>query len=134
MGLKMGTSNKITAERFHAIKGALGHGLDDVRVMADFGIKATTLRHIKRSKTYYEYRLRTEYIPAARKMPQVVAEQSGLAFEDYMPTRKQVVRYKAEKADREAAHTAWAFGIWALTAMIVMIIGIICVFILLTQR
>lgn len=85
--LKMGMHNPITAERFKIIKAALAGGMDDDAVMRRYEIKKTTLRYIKKSVTFYEYRLYTETLPAARKMPTVYGAKSGLAFEDYKPKR-----------------------------------------------
>lgn len=87
--LKMGMHNPITAERFHIIKAALTEGISEDGVMAKYGIKRTTLKYIKTSINFYEYRLRTETLPAARKMPTVIAPSSGLAFEDFSYKKKK---------------------------------------------
>lgn len=87
--LKMGMYNRISPERFHLIKAAISEGMDDELVMRKYEIKRTTLRYIKRSINFYEYRMLTEVLPAARKMPKVIAPNSGLEFEDFSYRKKQ---------------------------------------------
>lgn len=95
MGIKMGRYNRITAERFHVIKAALAEGMSDSAVMAKYEIKKTTLRYIQKSASFYEYRLFTEMLPAARKMPKVIAPSSGLEFEDISYKKKKVAKNPA---------------------------------------
>ncbi len=82
--LRMGMHNPITAERFKIIKAAILGGMSEEEVMRRYEIKRTTLKYIKRSMTFYEYRLWTETLPAARKMAPVIEPNSGVAFEDYV--------------------------------------------------
>lgn len=84
---KMGRYNKITAERFHAIKGALAMHWADETVMRQYQIKSTTLRYIKQSKSYYEYRLRTERCKLRGKMPKVILPICGMELIDYPPRK-----------------------------------------------
>lgn len=89
MGIKMGMHNRISPERFHLIKAALAEGVGEQELMAKYDIKKTTLNYIKKSTNFYEYRLLTETLPAARKMPKVIAPSSGLEFEDFSYRKKK---------------------------------------------
>lgn len=89
MGIKMGMHNRISPERFHIIKASISEGMGDNTAMAKYGIKKTTLNYIKKSTNFYEYRLLTETLPAARKMPKVIAPSSGLEFEDFSYRKKK---------------------------------------------
>ena len=122
--LKMGIHNRITSERFHTIKGALAGGMSDGEVMARYEIKKTTLRYIKSSTTFYEYRLRTETLPAARKISPVVMPSSGLALEDY-GWRKSKRRQEVQMRRDDDAATRMV-GIVSLTALIfiTLIVGV----------
>lgn len=124
--LKMGRHNAITAERFHQIKGALAEGMSADAVMTKYEVKHTTLRYIEISKNFYEYRLRTETLPAARKMPTVIAPSSGLAFEDFSYRKKRPSKRQLEQqARREEEASTRMFGLVAIVAMAV--IGMIAV-------
>lgn len=115
--LKMGMHNRITAERFHLIKAALADGMSEAAVMARYDIKRTTMRYIQKSVNYYEYRLYTETLPAARKMPKVIAPSSGLAFEDFSYRRHK-------KPKPPVAQPTWQDEINAKSTSIVVITGI----------
>lgn len=118
--LKMGINNALTAERFHLIKAAIAEGMGDEAVMAKYEIKTTTLKYIKISENFYEYRLRTEIIPAARKMPKVIAPSSGLEFEDFSIMDKQKKVKKRPTCEDDAKGC-----IAALVAMFgIMILGL----------
>lgn len=121
--------NPITAERFHTIKAALAEGMGEDEVMTKYEIKRTTLKYIKTSINFYEYRLRTETLPAARKMPTVIAPSSGLAFEDFSYKKKKAPKkfgsmnndkMKDQAISAVVAVTAFAcIAIVALAALIV---------------
>lgn len=119
--LRMGMHNPITAERFKIIKAAIIGGMNDEAVMRRYGIKRTTLKYIQKSTTFYEYRLYTEVIPAARKMPKVVEPNSGVAYEDY----GDVTRKRSDDLDRDAERTAYASGMWAV--VVIAVLALICI-------
>ena len=81
--LRMWMHNRITAERFHIIKGAIAGGMAGPTIEKKYNIKRTTLSYIRKARSYYEYQLLTERLPRAKKMPKVYGEKSGLPFEDY---------------------------------------------------
>lgn len=121
MGIKMGKYNAITPERFHLIKAALAEWVSDSEVMAKYEIKKTTLRYIKRSTSFYEYRLLTEALPAARKMPKVVAPSSGLEFEDFSYRKNKGDKAAAEKrASREDGATNKMVALVAVEAIAII--------------
>lgn len=116
--MKMGINNKITAERFHQIKGGLASGLSDDEVMRRFQIRKTTLRYIQLSKTFYEYRLRTEKCTRRRKMPVVYGPTSGIAFEDYWSLRRKCAQRDCERCHSdESSERLTECGFWGLIAL-----------------
>lgn len=132
--LRMGSANRVTAERFHLIKGALAEHMPDEQVMSKYQIKKTTLQYIKKSKTFYEYRLRTEAIPSARRMPKVVEYSSGVAYEDY-DYRKRLCKDKRDlerQMKRDDSHVlqmlgAVMFGVFTMFIIVVLIAVILTV-------
>lgn len=103
--LKMGMHNRITLERFELIRSAITEGMSDQEIMRRYGIKHTTLQYIAKSETFYEYRLYTETLPAARKMPTVIMPSSGLALEDYEP-KKCRAKSQENTVDRQSESLA----------------------------
>lgn len=121
MGMKMGMHNSITPERFHLIKAALAEGMSEETAMQKYDIKRTTLKYIKKSTSFYEYRLLTEYLPAARKMPKVVAPSSGLEFEDFSYRKNKGDKAAAEKrASREDGATNKMVALVAVEAIAII--------------
>lgn len=84
---RMGMHNRITAERFHTIKGALALHESDDSIMRKYQIRNTTLRYIKQCKNFYEYRLRTERCKMRGRAPKVVLPVCGMELIDYPPQR-----------------------------------------------
>lgn len=128
MGIKMGRHNRITAERFHIIKAALAEGMSENAVMTKYEIKTTTLRYIQKSVNYYEYRLYTEMLPAARKMPKVVAPSSGLEFEDISYKKRKTNKLSSTKPPSKAETTSMA------TCLIAAVIGLIAISLILIAK
>ncbi len=120
--MKMGVHNRITAERFHEIKGALAVGTSDDEVMRKFQIRKTTLRYIKLSQSFYEYRLRTEKCVKTGKPIIVYAPTSGIAFEDYRPRRKNKTHgsYKQVSGYKATECGLWGVIILSLTGIVIM--------------
>lgn len=115
VSIRMGAANRVTAERFHVIKGALAENLSDQTIMRKYGVKKTTLNYIKISKNFYEYRLRTEPLPGARKMPKIY-NSYGLAYEDYR--------------DFKPRHRAYYVSIDTRAFVTILLLGVICAIIL----
>lgn len=120
--LKMGMHNRITPERFELIRSAIAGGMSDQEIMRRYEIKRTTLQYIAKSKTFYEYRLYTETLPAARKMPKVIMPSSGLALEDY-ESKKYRAKIQDKAADRQSESLVESLGLGLL-----VIAGFIMVF------
>ena len=123
--LKMGISNRITLKRFNEIKSSIDD-LTDKQVMERYNIRTTTLKYIKKSKNFYEYRLLTETIPAARKMPTVIEPTSGVEYEDFSCKGYRNKPPKLERSMmRDDRHTANMFGTVLLVGLIVL--GIVAI-------
>lgn len=129
----MGMHNRITSERFEAIKRDVKSSLSDAEVMNKHQIKKTTLIAIRRSQTFYEYRLRTDSrLKNYRFRPIIVAaEKSGLLFEDYAPTKMRAMTEKEEsdRLDREAERTARVFGVMFAIIILILIVALIALII-----
>lgn len=130
--LKMGMHNPVTKERFQVIKGALAGGMTREAVKKKYNIKDTTLRYIRRAETYYEYRLLTERLPRAKKMPKVYGEKSGLPFEDYgyapiffsIKKVKPTDSSRSNRLDHEAIKSAEVLG-WLLVGALFLVMAIL---------
>lgn len=85
--IRMGQNNRITAERWHKVKGALASGMSNKEIMERYHIGATTLGRIKNTDTFYEYRLKTEKIRSC-KMDPVMSSAVEVYFEDFGPGAK----------------------------------------------
>lgn len=132
--LRMGMHNRITAERFHVIKGAIADGMAGPAIEKKYNIKRTTLSYIRKASSYYEYQLLTERLPRAKKMPKVYGEKSGLPFEDYGYTPiffsikkvKPVDEMKSNRLDREATKSAECVG-WVLMGALFLFLAAILI-------
>lgn len=132
--LRMGIHNRITAERFHTIKGAIANGMTGPAIEKKYDVKRTTLQYIRRAKTFYEYRLLTERLPRGKKMPTVYGEKTGLPFEDYgyTPIFFSVKKVKptqtelSNRLDQEAESSARGIGLMLTAALVVVGIAVIC--------
>lgn len=54
--LRMGSANKITEERYKKIKAEAKSPKDDERLMAKYGIKASSIRRIRNTDNFWEFR------------------------------------------------------------------------------
>lgn len=126
--LKMGMHNAITKERFSLIKAALAEGMSEDAVMTKYEIKRTALKHIQKSTNFYEYRLYTEILPAARKLPTVIAPSSGLAFEDFSYRKRKTPRTK-EETERRSWQEDMYYNrmVGTIAISIIAIIGIVAI-------
>lgn len=122
--IRMGRHNAVSAERFHLIRGAIGSGMSDQEVMRKYDIKRTTLNYIQKSKTYYEYQLYTEKLPAARKIGKVIAPKSGLAFED-IPLSLAECKQEKNRLHKHCEALEESIGFWGAIAGIVMFVIVI---------
>ena len=76
--LRMGMHNRITKERWEAIKDDCNKGLPTTKIAKRHSVSEGTVRKVRRNRTYHEYRLREV---RNRKEPMaVIAPTSGLPF------------------------------------------------------
>ncbi len=139
--LRMGMHNRITKERWEAIKDDCDKGLPIAKIAKRHSVSEGTVRKVRRNMTYHEYRLREV---RSRKEPMVViAPTSGLPFEDYGPKKlffspKKVMpvadRTLSRRLDREAENTARAVGIMILGIIGVIVLALVIVFIISITR
>lgn len=123
---KMGMHNRITAERYHAIKGAMALGESDEKIMRDYQIKHTTLRYIRNSNNYYEYRLKTDKCRMRGKMPKVILPVCGMELIDYpLRRRKHKCSDCSESKDEGLEVLRWFFLIGGI--MLAVIMGLACI-------
>lgn len=130
--LRMGMRNRITKERWEAIKDDTDKDLPTAKIAKRHSVSEGTVRKVQRSKTFHEYRLRADDQVRSRNTPTVViAPTSGLPFEDFGPKRLFFSPKKVEPAinnslserlDREAERSAKFLGVVLLG---VGIIGVI---------
>lgn len=83
VNLRMGMHNRITCDRFQAIKDDLNNGLPTTKVAKRHSVSDSTVRKIKRSKNFKEYRIDAEALKNRQSQIVVVAPKSGLSFEDF---------------------------------------------------
>lgn len=97
--LRMGMHNRVTKERWEAIKEDCDKGLPIAKIAKRHSVSEGTVRKVRRNRTYHEYRLKEV---SRRKEPMVViAPTSGLPFEDFGRNRlffspKKVLKEKYE--------------------------------------
>ena len=75
--LKMGMHNRVTKERFEAIKDDVNRGLPIAKITKRHGVSDGTVRKVRRSKNFYEYRIRADEQVRSRKPIVVIAKKAG---------------------------------------------------------
>lgn len=83
--LRMGIHNRVTSDRFQAIKDDLNNGFPVAKVAKRHSVSDSTVRKVRRSKNFREYRISAEDLKNRRQSIVVVAPKSGLSFEDFGP-------------------------------------------------
>lgn len=81
--LRMGMHNRITRDRFQAIKDDLDNGLSVQKVAKRHSVSDSTVRKVRRSHNFNEYRIDAEALKNRRSQITVIAAKSGLPFEDF---------------------------------------------------
>lgn len=87
VALKMGMHNRITEERFLAIKADLKAGIPAAKIEKRHHVRSATIRKIRRSKDYKEYRVRDDARVKSNKGVVVICPVTNTAYEDYGPNR-----------------------------------------------
>lgn len=135
--LRMGMHNRITKERWEAIKDDCNKGLPTTKIAKRHSVSEGTVRKVRRNRTYHEYRLievRNRKEPMA-----VIAPTSGLPFEDFGPKRiffspkkvkPTVDRSLSSRLNREAENTARAVSVLILGVVGVIVLALVIVFVI----
>lgn len=118
--LRMGMHNRITHDRFQAIKDDLNNGLPVQKVAKRHSVSDSTVRKVRRSRNFNEYRIDAEALKNRRNQIVVIAPKSGLPFEDFGPT-------KSSRNSREVEESAKNFRIIALGIIGIIVLGLIAI-------
>lgn len=129
--LRMGMHNRITRDRFQAIKDDLNNGLLVQKVAKRHSVSDATVRKVRRSRNFNEYRIDAEALKNRRNQIVVVAPKSGLPFEDFGARpifSSKMFKPKGptmnDRLDREAEKSAKTFGIVALGIVGLIVLGL----------
>lgn len=135
--LRMGMHNRITKERWEAIKDDCNKGLPTTKIAKRHSVSEGTVRKVRRNRTYHEYRLREV---RNRKEPMaVIAPTSGLPFEDFglkriffspKKVKPTVDRSLSSRLNREAENTARAVSVLILGVVGVIVLALVIVFVI----
>lgn len=137
---RMGMHNRITKERWEAIKDDCNQGMPTTEIAKRRSVSEGTVRKVRRSKDFHEYRIRADEQVRSRKPIVVIAPKSGLAFEDFgakpifsSKLLKQEVKktLSSDRCDKEGEKTAHLVGIvmlgWVLIIAAIAITLVITV-------
>lgn len=132
--LRMGMHNRITKERWEAIKDDCNNGFPVTRIAKRHFVSEGTVRKVRRNKTYHEYRLRE--VDGRKGLETVTARSCGVAYEDFgrkplffspkkvKPTNLEL----SNRMDREAEKTARAVGLGMLSVVGIITLALVIVF------
>lgn len=131
--LRMGMHNRVTIDRWQAIKDDLNAGIPVAKAAKRHSVSEGTVRKVRRSKNFHEYRIRAEELKKARHEIVVIAPKSGIPFEDFGPkpffsskTLKPRNPVISNRLDRESDNAAKSVGLIFLLATVgLSIIGIV---------
>lgn len=129
--LRMGMHNRITRDRWQAIKDDLNNGLPVSKVSKRHSVSDSTVRKVRRSRSFNEYRIDAEALKNRRNQIVVVAPKSGLPFEDFGARpifSSKMFKPKGptmnDRLEREAEKSAKTFGIVALGIVGLIVLGL----------
>lgn len=130
--LRMGMHNRITIDRFQAIKDDTRKGLPTAKIAKRHSVSESTVRKVRKSKNFHEYRIDSEALKNRRQQLVVIAERSGLPYEDFGPKpifsskmlkpRKPIVDSQRE---REVEKSVRVFGIVMVAIVGIVVVGLI---------
>ncbi len=131
--LRMGMHNRITRDRFQAIKDDLNNGLLVQKVAKRHSVSDATVRKVRRSRNFNEYRIDAEALKNRRNQIVVIASKSGLPFEDFgtkpifssklLKSSKNTISHKKRKAEKIIGwENVAVLGIIAMSALVLVII------------
>lgn len=131
--LRMGMHNRITIDRWRAIKDDLNNNISTATIAKRHGVSESTVRKVRRSRNYHEYRVLND---KRLKSPTVViAPKSGLPYEDFGPKPlffspkmlKPKDRIISDQLDYKSENTARMFGIVMLGALGIVVLALVIV-------
>lgn len=132
--LRMGMHNRITHDRFQAIKDDLNNGLPVQKVAKRHSVSDSTVRKVRRSRNFNEYRIDAEALKNRRNQIVVIAPKSGLPFEDFgarpifsSKILKVKSPTKSSRNSREVEESAKNFRIIALGIIGIIVLGLIAI-------
>lgn len=129
--LRMGIHNKITLDRWQAMKDDLKTGLSVSMVAKRHSVSESTVRRVRRSKTYHEYRL--SHDRSLKEPVVVVAKSCNVPYEDFgrkplffspkkvKPTNLEL----SNRLDREAEKTARCLGVVLAGIVAIVVVAFI---------
>lgn len=131
--LRMGIHNKVTIDRWQAMKDDLKAGLPVSKIAKRHSVSEGTVRKARRSKTYHEYRLREVN---RHSNPEIVTASCGVAYEDFgrkplffSPKKVKPTNLAlSNQLDREAEKTARAVGLVMLSMVGIITLALVIVF------
>lgn len=131
--LRMGIHNKVTIDRWQAMKDDLKAGLPVSKIAKRHSVSEGTVRKVRRSKTYHEYRLKEVN---RHSNPEIVTASCGVAYEDFgwkplffSPKKVKPTNLTlSNQLDREAEKTARAVGLVMLSVVGIITLALVIVF------
>lgn len=133
--LRMGIHNKVTIDRFQAIKDDVIAGLSVNKVAKRNNVSESTVRKVRRSKNFHEYRIRADEQVRDRNKVVVIAPTAGVPFEDFgqkplffLPKKlkptKPIVNHQL---DLEAERSARCLGLVLLGVIGLILVGLVAI-------
>lgn len=136
--LRMGIHNRITAERFQAIKNDINDELPIAKIAKRHNVSDSTVRKVRRSKDFHEYRIRADEQVHSRRAVVVVSPVAGVPFEDFgrkpifssPKISKDADLALSDRLDRESENTAKCLGLVLLGIIGVLSLAFVAILII----
>lgn len=136
--LRMGMHNRITIKRFQAIKDDLDRGLSVKEITERQNVSEATVRKVRRSKNFHEYRLQNDKRVRDRNALVVISPTAGVPYEDFgkkpiffspkVPKPTNLAR--SNQLDLEAERSARCLGLVILGIIGLILVGLVAVLII----
>lgn len=138
--LRMGMHNRITIDRFAAIKDDINKGLPIAKIAKRHAVSDSTVRKVRRHRNFKEYRMEANAKYNQRHAPVVMSKTGQVPFEDFgkegkifsskMLKPSEVAR--SDALDREGERTARGVGVLFLLVFIALVAVAIFAIVLIT--
>jgi hypothetical protein len=133
--IKMGMHNRITIDRFQAIKDDVIAGLPVNKVAKRNNVSESTVRKVRRSKNFHEYRIRADEQIRDRNKVVVVAPTAGVPFEDFgqkplffSPKKLKSIKPTLNRQlNLEAEHSTRCLGLVLLGIIGLILVGLVAI-------